>query len=106
MAASRVDQLERTSGLTSYDLAREKGAAQGEIRRQMSTVNLRSGMTLLLSRLLQCGEGAKLQSKRQEWMLREEERMARDREGQWASRVRGRTLLQKGHICRVREGPR
>ena len=52
-----------------------------------------------MSRLLQCGEGAKLQSKRQEWMLREEERMARDREGQWA-------LLQKGHICRVRAGPR
>ena len=41
-----------------------------------------------------------------DWMLREEEMMARDREGQWASRVRGRTLLQKGHICRVREGPR
>ena len=72
---------------------------QGELRRQLATVNLRSGMQLMLSRLHQVGAGARLQSKAHEWTLREEGRMREEREGQWAARVRGRTLLlRKGHI--------
>ena len=55
-------------------------------------------MQLLLSRLNQAGEGARLSSKAHEWTLREEDRMREEREGQWASRVRGRTLLRKVHI--------
>ena len=54
MSASRVEQVERMTGL--HRLEKEKGAAQGELRRQLSTVNLRSGKGTLLSRLLQCGE--------------------------------------------------
>ena len=96
MAASRVEMVERRNGL--HRLEKEKGSVQGELRRQLATVNLRSGMGMLLSRLLQCGEGGRLQKKQEEWMLREEERMARDREGQWAARARGHTLLRKGHI--------
>ena len=98
MAASRVAYEERSTGLLSKDKAARKGEVQGELRRQLSTVNLRAGMQLLLNRLHQVGEGARLQSKAHEWTLREEERMREEREGQWAARVRGRTLLKKGHI--------
>ena len=37
-------------------------------------------------------------SKAHKWTLREEARMREERERQWAARVRGRTLLKKGHI--------
>ena len=100
MAASRVDLVERQTGLHSLDSETEKGLHQGELRRQLATVNLRAGVGILLSRLLQCGEGGRLQNKQQEWMLREEERMARDREGQWAARIMGHARVRKGHIFR------
>jgi hypothetical protein len=69
----------------------------GELRRQLSTVNLRAYMACLLDRMHQCGAG-QLRNKRQDWMLREEERMAEERELQWATRLKGSSLLQKGHI--------
>ena len=98
MSASRVAFEERSSGLLSKDKAARKGEVQGELRRQLATVNLRAGMQLLLNRLHQVGEGGRLRSKAHEWTLREEVRMREEREGQWAARVRGRTLLKKGHI--------
>ena len=67
MAASRVAQEERSSGLLSKDKAARNGEVQGELRRQLATVNLRAGMQLLLGRLHQVGEGAKLTSKAHEW---------------------------------------
>ena len=98
MAASRVAYEERSSGTHYRDKVAKKGVVQGELRRQLATVNLRAGMQLLLSRLHQVGEGARLQSKSHEWTLLQEGRMREEREGQWASRVRGQTLLRKGHI--------
>ena len=106
MACSRVAKLERASGLASSDREREEGILRGEIRRQLSTVNLRATMSCLLDRLHQAGpgKGARLRNRRQEWMARQEERMAAEREGQWATRVRGHTLLRKGRILDTR-GP-
>ena len=103
MACSRVARLERTSCLASRDREREQGTIQGELRRQLSTVNLCASMACLLDRLHQAGpgEGARLRNRRQEWMARQEERMAAEREGQWATRVLGHTLLQKGRILVV-----
>ena len=98
MAASRVAKLERSSGLASRDREREKGVIQGELRRQLSTVNVLATVSCLLDRLNQAGEGGRLRSKREEWMAREEERMAAERESQWASTVLGRTMLRRGHI--------
>ena len=98
MAASRVAYEERSTGLLAKDREARRGTHQGELRRQLATVTLRAGMQLLLSRLNQAGEGDRLNSKAHEWTLREEDRMREEREGQWASRVRGRTLLRKGHI--------
>ena len=98
MAASQVAYEERTSGLYCRDREAKKGAVQGELRRQLATVNLRAGMQLLLNRLHQVGEGARLQSKSHERTLQLEGMMREEREGQWAARVSGRTLLRKGHI--------
>ena len=45
-----------------------------------------------------CEEGGRLRNRRQEWMVRQEEMMREERELQWAARVKGRSLLQPGHI--------
>ena len=55
-------------------------------------------MACLLDRLHQAGEGGRLRGQRQEWMMREEERMREERELIWGARVRGRSLLQPGRI--------
>ena len=99
MAASRVAYEERSSGVHFRDKESRKGEVQGEVRRQLATVNLQAGMQLMLSRLHEAGEGGRLQSKAHEWTRREEKKMREEREGQWAARVRGRTLLLRtGHI--------
>ena len=98
MASSRVAKLERQNGLASFNAGMEKGVVQGELRRQLSVVNLRASMSCMLDRLHQAGEGGRLRGKRYEWMLRQEERMSEEREMIWAARVRGRSLLQPGRI--------
>ena len=57
MASSRVAYEERSSGIHHRDKDGKRGEVQGELRRQLSTVNLRAGMQLMLSRLHQVGEG-------------------------------------------------
>ena len=52
MAASRVGLVERQTGLHSLDSETEKGLHQGELRRQLATVNLRAGMGMPHSSLL------------------------------------------------------
>ena len=98
MASSRVAKLERQKGLASFNAGMEKGVVQGELRRQLSVVNLRASMSCMLDRLHQAGKGGRLRGKRYEWMLRQEERMREEREMIWAARVRGRSLLQPGRI--------
>ena len=57
MANNKVEMLKRKTGLTSSNAAKEKGVIQGELRRQLSVVNLRASMACLLDRLHQAGEG-------------------------------------------------
>ena len=97
MASSRAELVERRTGMACQDVKAEKGIIQGELRRQLSVVNLRAAMSCMLDRLHQCGERGRLRNRRQEWRVREEERM-REREMQWATRMRGRSLLQPGRI--------
>ena len=84
--------------MASHEAKMEKGVIQGELRRQLSVVNLCASMACLLDRLHQCGEGGRLRNRRQEWRVREEERMREEREMQWATRMIGRSLLQPGRI--------
>ena len=105
MASSRAAMVERRTGMASHEAKMEKGVIQGELRRQLSVVNLRASMACMLDRLHQCGEGGRLRNRRQEWRVREEERMREEREMQWATRMIGRSLLQPGRILtnQVRE---
>ena len=57
MASSRAALVERRTGMASHDAKMEKGVIQGELRRQLSVVNLRASMACMLDRLHQCGEG-------------------------------------------------
>ena len=84
--------------MASHEAKMEKGAKQGEPRQQLSVVNLCASMACMLDRLHQCGEGGRLRNRRQEWRVREEERMREEREVQWATRMVGRSLLQPGRI--------
>ena len=80
MASSRAAMVERRTGMASHEAKMEKGVIQGELRRQLSVVNLRASMACMLDRLHQCGEGGRLRNRRQEWRVREEERMREERE--------------------------
>ena len=98
MACSRAEKMERSTGRASLDKKMEQGVIQGELRRQLSVVNLRASMACLLDRLHQCGEGGRLRNRREEWRVREEERMREERELHFANRLKGRSLLQPGRI--------
>ena len=65
---------------------------QGQLRRWLSTASLRAAMACMLDRVHQIGEGAALISKRREEVL------AVERNTQWLAKVRGTSLLRKGHI--------
>ena len=66
--------------MASHEAKMEKGIIQGELRRQLSVVNLRASIACMLDRLHQCGEGGRLRIRGQEWRLREEEGMREERE--------------------------
>ena len=89
---------ERRTGTASHEAKMKKGVIQGELRRQLSVVNLYASMACMIDRLHQCGEGGRLRNRRQEWRMREEERMTEEREMQWATRLIGRSILQPGRI--------
>ena len=93
VAESRVAKTATRAGEAVLSRAMEKGVIVGELRRQLSVVNLRASMACLLERLEQAGEGGRLATRRQEGILWEEER-----ELIWAARVRGQALLQPGRI--------
>ena len=57
MSSSRAALVERTTGIASHDAKVEKGIIQGELRRQLSVVNLWASMSCLLDRLHQCTMG-------------------------------------------------
>ena len=96
LASSRFGHLEKTSGLASRDRETEKEIAQAELCRQLATVNLRASMSCLLDRLHQAGPGeeAKLRTRKQEWVARQEERMEAEREVEWTTRVMGQSAQE------------
>ena len=58
MASSRAAMVERRTGMASHEAKMEKGVIQGELRRQLSVVNLRASMACMLDRLHQWGREA------------------------------------------------
>jgi hypothetical protein len=67
-------------------------------RRKISSGTIRANYTLLLERMAQVGAGAGRAESRREWVRAEEEKMKRDRQAQWLSRVRGVGLVHKGRF--------
>ena len=61
MASSRAALVERRTGMARQDVKSEKGIIQGELRRQLSVVNLRASMSCMLDRLHQSGEGGSME---------------------------------------------
>ena len=98
LAESRVAMTARRAGEARQVRSVEKGVVTGELRWQLSVVNVRASMACLLGRLEQAMEGGRLVTRRQEGILWEEERMREEREMMWAARVRGQALLQPGCI--------
>ena len=99
VAESRVAKTATRAGEAVLSRAMEKGVIVGELRRQLSVVNLRASMACLLERLEQAGEGGRLATRRQEGILWEEERMREKRELIWAARVRGKPSYNLAVSC-------
>ena len=70
----------------------------GQIRRMLSTVNVRAQAQCLLTRMNSIGEGVSQAAKRRKWAAIEEEKMRKERLIQWESRVRGRNIVRRGEF--------
>ena len=64
----------------------------------LSSPNIRAQGQCLLARMSQAGEGVGQAAKRRRWAPVEEERMRRERQAQWVSRVRGRNIIRRGQF--------
>ena len=76
----------------------ELGLLVGQIRRMISTVNVRAQAQCLLTRMNSIGEGVSQAAKRRRWAVIEEEKMRKERLIQWESRVRGRNIIRRGEF--------
>ena len=76
----------------------ELGLLVGQIRRMLSTVNVRAQAQCLLTRMNSIGVGVGQAAKRRKWAAIEEEKMRKERLVQWQSRVRGRNIVRRGEF--------
>ena len=86
-------------GKANHEAKMENRVLQGGLRGQLSVVNLRASMACMLDRLHQCGERGRLRNRRQEWRVREGERMREEKGVQWATRMihlEGESLREEG----------
>ena len=76
----------------------EIGILVGQIRRALSTTAVRAQAQCLLMRMNSLSQGYGNAFKRRQWATKEEDRMRRERQGQWLSRIRGRKLVSRGQF--------
>ena len=69
-----------------------------QLRRRISAATIRANYTCMLERMAQVGNGARRAENRRDWVRVEEERMKKDRQTQWLSRVRGVGLVNRGRF--------
>ena len=96
LAVSRLNKLGMARGRPGSD--QELAMVTSQLRRRISSVTVRANFTCLLERVTQVGSGARNAERRRDWVRIEEERMRKDREAQWLSRVRGVGLIQRGRF--------
>ena len=76
----------------------ELGMLVGQIRRMLSTVNVRAQAQCLLTRMNSIGGGVSQAAKRRKWAAAEDEKMRKERLIQWESRIRGRNIVRRGEF--------
>ena len=76
----------------------EIGVLVGQIRRMLSTTNVRAQAQCLLTRMTSIGGGEGQAAKRRKWAAMEEEKMRRERMAQWVGQVRGRNIVHRGQF--------
>ena len=93
------------SKVNAMGLARGRGGTEaelglivGQIRRMLSTTNVRAQAQCLLARMNSVGGGVGLAAKRRKWAAMEEEKMRKERLTQWVCRVRGRNIVRRGEF--------
>ena len=96
IAESRVNSVGLLRGEKCSEA--ELGCVVGQVRRMLSSANIRAQGQCLLARMSQAGEGVGQAAKRRRWAAVEEERMRRERQAQWVSRVRGRNIIRRGQF--------
>ena len=95
MADSRLHHIGIQKGIPGCE--DELGQIVAQIRRRLSVSAMKAQVECLLSRIHQVGENKQL-NKRREWVLKEEAKMANEREAQWRRSFDGVQSLRKGHI--------
>ena len=96
LAESKVKAMGLSRGREGTEA--ELGMLVGQIRRMLSTVNVRAQAQCLLTRMNSIGEGVSQAAKRRKWAAIEEEKMRKERLIQWESRVRGRNIVRRGEF--------
>ena len=96
IAESRVNSVGLLRGKKCGEA--ELGCVVGQVRRMLSSANIRAQGQCLQARISQTGEGVGQAAKRRRWAAVEEERMRRERQAQWVSRVRGRNIIRRGQF--------
>ena len=96
IAESRVNSVGLLRGKKCSDV--ELGCVVGQVRRMLSSANVRAQGLFLLARMSQAGEGVGLAAKRRRWAAVEEDRMRRERQAQWVSRLKGRNIVRRGQF--------
>ena len=96
LAKARVDHL-------GLNIGHQKGSSElgiivGQIRRRISLCVIKAQVDCLISKLHQFESGSSAKNSRRQWAIREDERMARERNAQWLRRVEGIQTLRKGFI--------
>ena len=95
LAESRLSHIGMQRGRPGSE--NELGQIVAQIRRRLSVTSIKAQVECLLSRIHQVGENKQL-SKKREWVLKEENRMAMERGAQWIRSIEGIQSLRKGHI--------
>ena len=96
LAESKVTAMGLARGRQGTEV--EMGIVVGQVRRMLSTVNVRAQAQCLLTGMSQVGEGVGQAAKRRQWAAAEEERMRKERMAQWLGRVRGRNIVRRGQF--------
>ena len=95
MAESRLRFQVLAEGRPEGGSDQEKALIVGQLRRRLSLAAIKAQVECLLGRINQAGNGNKQLAKKREWSLIQDERMRRERQAQWISKIEGTRTIRK-----------